>query len=150
MTSPDRKQWSSLPMSVQIVPSSKRHGGRKCFATQRSRLHREPDLYIEHHGGRRSCGRLAFNTELNIVYSTAQEASHSGLVHTLGKRACRKAPRVRISPPPQNKETRNLFCGACRVRHDSFKERMWRDSKAGAAWLRGGVERLFSRKVCVT
>lgn len=28
------------------------------------------------------------------------ERSHSGLVRTLGKRVCRKAPRVRISPSP--------------------------------------------------
>ena len=34
--------------------------------------------------------------------SVRLEASHSGLVHTLGKRATRKGPRVRISPPPQS------------------------------------------------
>jgi hypothetical protein len=31
------------------------------------------------------------------------EASHSGLVHRLGKAAYRKVSRVRISPPPPNK-----------------------------------------------
>ena len=30
-----------------------------------------------------------------------QEASHSGLVRTLGKRVRGNPPRVRISPPPQ-------------------------------------------------
>ena len=32
------------------------------------------------------------------------EASHSGLVRSLGKRICRKASEVRILPPPQGFE----------------------------------------------
>ena len=33
------------------------------------------------------------------------EGSHSGLVRVPGKDVCRKAPRVRISHPPQERET---------------------------------------------
>src|ERR1700690_3884788 len=43
------------------------------------------------------------------VYYATQEGSHSGLVRTLGKRVCRKAPRVRIPHPPQNKEYTQLI-----------------------------------------
>jgi hypothetical protein len=35
-----------------------------------------------------------------------EEGSHSGLVRTLGKRVCRKAPRVRIPHPPRAKRIR--------------------------------------------
>ncbi len=34
------------------------------------------------------------------------EGSHSGLVRTLGKRVCRKAPRVRIPHPPHPMQRR--------------------------------------------
>src|SRR5258708_6306654 len=50
------------------------------------------------------CIRNIFGVCRGIPYTFADdvlEASHSGLVRTLGKRVCRKAPRVRISPPPQ-------------------------------------------------
>jgi hypothetical protein len=40
---------------------------------------------------------------LEIVFQK-KEASDSGLFHHLGKVACRKASRVRISPPPQEFE----------------------------------------------
>ncbi len=43
--------------------------------------------------------RLASKRKLG--YTPARlEGSHSGLVHTLGKRATRKGSGVRISPPP--------------------------------------------------
>jgi Zn-dependent protease with chaperone function len=41
----------------------------------------------------------------NVVENLAMEASHSGLVRTLGKRVWGNPPRVRISPPPQKKNS---------------------------------------------
>src|SRR3989344_1825322 len=53
------------------------------------------------------CYRL--RTDRNRLYWPCTEASHSGLVHRLGKAACRKASSVRIAPPPQRPARTNAF-----------------------------------------
>ena len=72
---------------------------------------------------------------MGIFYTSQHtEASHSGLVHRLGKAACRKASRVRISPPP------NLYTSSSRREwgaryhyHNMMEVTFWPILAAGVA-----------------
>ncbi len=64
------------------------------------------------------------------VYSFEPEGSHSGLVHSPGKTASRKGPRVRISHPPhrQSKESTYVLSLLCRANvGERFERRKRRD-----------------------
>ena len=64
---------------------------------------------------KRDSGRQPWLSSFFFAIFSRLEGSHSGLVHTLGKRAWGNPPRVRISHPPPEEKVSEI-CGRIALR----------------------------------
>jgi hypothetical protein len=135
--------WSARSIPSTRVPSPPRTAaGSRAFEGQSGLVKRgcsgkaagATDPPITHHTqfGLIEAERTTMRSAIflpNLMWSCTvwcTEASHSGLVRTLGKRVGGNLSRVRISPPPQERET---------VLRDATKPIQW--SNNGTALLEG-------------